>query len=76
MRNVTITLDEETAQWVRLEATRHDTSVSRWVGELLAERRRSTLDYERTQHSYLQQHETSLKHPGTSLPSRDELHQR
>ncbi len=76
MRNVTITLDEETAQWARVEAARHDTSVSRWVGQLLEERRRSTLDYERAQHSYLQRRSTSLKAAGTTLPSRDELHER
>lgn len=76
MRNVTITLDEETAQWARIEAARHDTSVSRWVGQLLEERRRNTLDYERAQRSYLQRNAAALKQPGTALPSRDELHQR
>jgi hypothetical protein len=76
VRNVTITLDEETAQWARVEAARHDTSVSRWVGQLLAERRRSTLDYKRAQHSYLQRRGAPLKQPGATLPSRNELHQR
>jgi hypothetical protein len=76
VRNVTITLDEETAQWARVEAARHDTSVSRWVGQLLEERRRSTLDYERAQDSYLHRSGTHLKQPGTALPRRDELHER
>jgi hypothetical protein len=76
VRNVTITLDEETAQWARVEAARHDTSVSRWVGQLLEERRRSTLDYERAQDSYLHRSGAHLKQSGTALPRRDELHER
>ncbi len=76
MRNVTITLDEETARWARIEAARHDTSVSRWVGQLLEERRRDSLDYERAQHAYLQRRGAALKQPGARRPSRDELHQR
>lgn len=76
MRNVTITLDEETAKWVRIEAARHDTSVSRWVGQMLEERRRNSHDYERAQSSYLQRRSTPLKQAGATLPTRDELHQR
>lgn len=37
MRNVTITLDEEVARWVRIEAAKRETSVSRLVGEMLRE---------------------------------------
>lgn len=76
MRNVTITLDEETARWARIEAARHDTSVSRWVGQLLDERRRTSLDYERARDSYLDRSGAALKSAGTPLPSRDELHER
>ena len=38
LRNVTVTLEEEVAQWARIEAARKDTSVSRLLGELLKER--------------------------------------
>ena len=38
LRNVTITLEEDVAQWARIEAARRDTSVSRLLGELLKER--------------------------------------
>jgi hypothetical protein len=37
LRNVTVTLEEDVAQWVRIEAARRDTSVSRLLGELLKE---------------------------------------
>ena len=35
LRNVTVTLEEEVAQWARIEAARQDTSVSRLLGEIL-----------------------------------------
>lgn len=38
LRNVTVTLEEDVAQWARIEAARRDTSVSRFLGELLKER--------------------------------------
>jgi hypothetical protein len=41
LRNVTVTLEEDVAQWARIEAARRDTSVSRLLGELLKERMRT-----------------------------------
>jgi hypothetical protein len=38
LRNVTVTLEEDVAQWARIEAARQDTSVSRLLGTLLKER--------------------------------------
>ncbi len=38
LRNVTVTLEEDVAQWARIEAARRDTSVSRLLGDLLRER--------------------------------------
>jgi len=38
LRNVTVTLEPEVAQWARIEAARQDTSVSRLLGALLKER--------------------------------------
>jgi hypothetical protein len=38
MQDVTITLDEDVARWARAWAARHDTGVSRILGELLRER--------------------------------------
>ncbi|WP_313077592.1 CopG family transcriptional regulator [Melaminivora sp.] len=40
MKNITITMDDAAAEWVRVEAARRATSVSRLVGEWLAERMR------------------------------------
>lgn len=38
LRNVTVTLEEDVAEWARIEAARRDTSVSRLLGVLLKER--------------------------------------
>ncbi|MFA9460435.1 DUF6364 family protein [Thiohalorhabdus methylotrophus] len=45
MKNVTISLDEETAHWAKVWATEHDTSVSKLVGDLLQERMQEDAEY-------------------------------
>lgn len=40
MKNVTVTMEESVADWVRMEAARRNTSVSRLIGEMLAEKMR------------------------------------
>jgi hypothetical protein len=39
MKNVTITLDESTAGWARIEAAKAGKSLSRYLGDILTERR-------------------------------------
>ena len=47
MKNITITLDAETAAWVRVHAAEQNKSVSRLVGEILQVRMRDRRDYQR-----------------------------
>lgn len=47
MKNVTITVDEPVLEWVRVEAAKRNSSVSRLVGEMLAEKMRHEDAYER-----------------------------
>jgi hypothetical protein len=47
MKNVTVTMDEGVAEWARMEAARRNTSVSRLIGEMLAEKMRHDDTYER-----------------------------
>jgi len=54
MKNVTVTMDESVADWARLEAARRNTSVSRLVGELLAEKMRHDDAYERAMREALE----------------------
>ena len=43
MKNVTISMDEDTARWARIEAAKAEKSLSRWIGEKLeAERKRAS----------------------------------
>ncbi|MFQ5889626.1 MAG: hypothetical protein ACE5JR_06195 [Gemmatimonadota bacterium] len=74
-RNVTITLDEETARWARVEAARRDTSVSQLVGELLREHMRREQSYESAMREYLGRRPRLLKRKGR-YPTREEVHER
>ena len=76
MRNVTISLDDETARWARIEAARRDTSLSRYVGDLLREQMTEPEAYERAQQSYLSRGPVTLRVLGQQYPTRDEVHQR
>ena len=40
MKNVTVTMDDTVADWARMEAARRNTSVSRLIGEMLADKMR------------------------------------
>lgn len=75
-RNVTVTLDEETARWVRVEAAKRDISVSKFLGEILAERRRRAEGYEASRAVFMGRAPRRLRASGEPLPSRDELHRR
>jgi hypothetical protein len=75
-KNVTITLDEETARWARMEAARRETSVSRLVGEILRERMVADTSYQEAMEGFLGDHPVPLKARRQRYPSRDELHER
>lgn len=46
MKNVTITVEDAALEWARIEAAKRNSSVSRLVGELLAEKMRQEDAYE------------------------------
>ena len=76
MRNVTVSLDEETARWARIEAACHDMSLSRYVGQVLRERMTASDDFERARQSYFGRGSAPLGARDGSYPGRDEIHQR
>lgn len=76
MRNVTITLDEETARWARIEAAKLGTSVSRLVGGMLTDHMKSAAKYERARRSYSNRLPTVLKTGEGPYPARSEIHSR
>ncbi|SEK61161.1 hypothetical protein SAMN05216359_102390 [Roseateles sp. YR242] len=72
MKNVTVTMEDSVAEWARLEAARRNTSVSRLVGELLAEKMRSDDAYERALQDWLHRERTWAsdggRYPGREQP--------
>ena len=45
MKNVTITVEEPVLEWARIEAAKRNSSVSKLVGEMLAEKMRQDNAY-------------------------------
>ncbi len=80
VRNMTITIDDATAEWARVLAAKNQTSVSRIVGDMLRESRRREEGYALAMEAYLQAAAVPLA--GTAglsdrpYPARDVLHER
>ena len=74
MKNVTITLEEKTAAWIKVYAAERGMSVSRVVGELLATRMHDLADYERAKRSFLSK--SPHQFDGSPYPKREELYDR
>ena len=74
MKNVTITLEEEVAQWARVLAAKKNTSVSQLLGQMLKERMAQESEYEAAMNRYLSRKQTvrsTVRHP-----KREELYER
>jgi hypothetical protein len=76
LKNVTVTLDPETARWARIEAARRETSVSRLLGELIRREMEGQHSYELAMERFFAQSPGVHRADGRALPSRDELHDR
>ncbi len=76
MKNVTVTLDEETALWARLEAARRDVSVSSLIRQLLTDHMGGHVAYEGAKVRYLSRQPSTLSKQGRRYPGREELHDR
>ncbi len=53
MKNVTITVEDSALEWVRIEAAKRNTSVSRLVGEMLVEKMQREDAYARAEREWL-----------------------
>lgn len=76
MKNVTITLEEEVARWARIRAAEQNTSVSRLLGGMLRERMAGERVYENARDRFFAIRPRRLRDPGSSLPAREEVHDR
>ncbi|MEA2061231.1 MAG: hypothetical protein U9P10_12145 [Thermodesulfobacteriota bacterium] len=75
MKNVTITLEEDVADWVRIKAAKNRISVSRWTGFLLKEKKQDEAGYRQTMNQFFSSPPVLLKKDG-QYPSRNDLHER
>ncbi len=73
MKNVTVTMEDSVADWARMEAARRNTSVSRLVGEMLAEKMRREDAYERAMRDWLAR-DVTFTSDGTPYPKREDLY--
>jgi hypothetical protein len=76
MKNITITLDEETVAWARVCAAQQNKSLSRFVGELLHKTMRDSHVYEESMHRYLSKGPFPLSGEAAPYPAREELYDR
>ena len=76
MKNVTITLPEDLARWLRIRAAENNRSVSRWVAELLAGMRRQEDEYEVAMKQALAVKPRKMEWVDGRKPTREELHDR
>jgi hypothetical protein len=76
MKNVTISLDDQTAEWARTEAAVQGISLSRYVGDVLRKQLPKAQAYEQAMNSYLSRKPWPMSKPGEKLPTRDEIYDR
>ena len=76
MKNITITLDPETASWVRVHAAERNKSVSRLVGEILQTHMKDRREYQRAMQRYLGKPPFDLAGEPDKYPSRNEIYDR
>jgi hypothetical protein len=75
MKNVTISMSEELARWLRMEAAGADVSISRYLADLVAERKASVEQREVARLSYRSRSGRDIS-GGGQYPSRDAIHDR
>ncbi len=70
MKNVTITVEDATLEWVRIEAAKRNTSVSRLVGEMLTDKMQFDDAYTRAQRDW-EADTSSFSSAGKAYPLRE-----
>ena len=76
MKNVTVSLPEDTARWLRVEAAKADLSVSRWLADLLESKRRQDDAYQAAMERCLAIKPRKFEWVDGRKPTREELHDR
>jgi hypothetical protein len=74
MKNITVTLDEKTAAWVKVHAAKQGKSVSRLLGELLQQHMSGTREYAEAMRRFQGVKPFAADWVGGRRPARDELY--
>jgi hypothetical protein len=76
LKNVTITLEEDVARWVRLKAAAQQTSVAKFVGRMLQREMQVGGEYDKAFDRAKKLSRKGLPLGSRNRPSREELHER
>lgn len=77
MKNVTVTLDEDTATRARMQAAERNMSLSRYIGEVLRKELRHADEYQAAYRAWREDRKPwPLKGPPVRYPKREELYDR
>ena len=76
MKNVTVTLPEDVARWLRVRAAESERSVSKWLADLLQSMKRREDEYEVAMERFLARRPWKMEWVDGRKPTRDELHDR
>jgi hypothetical protein len=74
MKNVTITLDEQTVEWAKLAAATAGKSLSRFVGDVLEGHLSEARQYERAMQAWLDQKSYIPLESGKRVTMREEIY--
>ena len=76
MRNVTISLPDDLALWLRVRAAEHDRSVSSWLAQVIEAMKLQEDNYRSAMERALAIKPHHAEWSGGRRPTRDELHDR
>lgn len=76
MNNITVTLPDDVAAWLKVRAAEQGRSVSGWLAELLEGMRRGEDAYDRAMARYLARDPRRLRWVDGRKPARGDLHDR
>lgn len=76
MKNITVTLDEKMAAWLRQNAAQRGVSVSRFLGDLVHERMRETREYDEAKRRFFSHKPFHFVWADGRRPTREEINDR
>jgi plasmid stability protein len=75
MKNVTVTLEEEVARWVRVRAAEQNQSVSRYLGDMLRKQMSEEKTYGEAMDRFLSRKPSQISE-AEAYPARETLYER